>query len=77
MTATREAGFGQNGVRDSGNVNGIRDLIATREAGFGQNRVRDSGHVNGIRDLTATRDPGFAKNSSVILTSFVSTAIRL
>ena len=50
MTATQEAGFAaiyqglkgfsrdsgldRNTVRDSGNVNGIRDLTATKEAGF-------------------------------------------
>ena len=38
------AGFDQNTVRDSGNVNGIRDLIATRPGrGIRQNLSTDAG----------------------------------
>ena len=31
---SRDPGLDRNTVRDSGNVNGIRDLTATKEAGF-------------------------------------------
>ena len=31
---SRDPGFDRNTVRDSGNINGIRDLTATKEAGF-------------------------------------------
>ena len=73
---SRDSGSDRNTVRDSGNVNGIRDLTAIKEAGFAaiyqglegysrdpgsdRNTVRDSVNVNGIRDLTATKEAGFA-----------------
>ena len=73
---SRYSGSDRNTVRDSGNVNGTRDLTAIKEAGFAaiynglegysrdpesdRNTVRDSVNVNGIRDLTATKEIGRA-----------------
>ena len=42
---SRDPGFGQNTVRDSGNakyLDGIRDLTATREAGFAKIWAHDA-----------------------------------
>ena len=77
---SRDSGSDRNTVRDSGNVNGIRDLTAIKEAGFAaiyqglegysrdpgsdRNTVRDSGNVNGIRDLTAIKEAGFCSHLS-------------
>ena len=44
----RRCGIHQNTVRDSENVNGIRELNAAGEEGFDQNTVRDSENGNGI-----------------------------
>ena len=44
----RRCGIRQNTVRDSENVNGIRELNAAGEEGFDQNTVRDSENGNGI-----------------------------
>ena len=44
----RRCGIRQNTVRDSENVNGIRELNAAGEEGFDQNTVRDSENGNEI-----------------------------
>ena len=38
---SRDPSFDQNTVRDSGNINGIRDSTATREAGFTKTRTTE------------------------------------
>ena len=42
---SRDPSFDQNTVRDSGNVNGIRDLTSTREAGFTKTQTREENDI--------------------------------
>ena len=57
-----DAGFDHNTVRDSGNVNGIRDFTATRETGFPQKTGSGSRAMLG-RAMTEFRDAGFSAGS--------------
>ena len=51
---SRDSGFDRKTVRDSGNVNGVRDLTATKEAGF-------AAIYQGLKGYS--RDPEFDRNT--------------
>ena len=51
---SRDSGSDRNTVRDSGNVNGIRDLTAIKEAGFAAIYQGREGF---------SQDPGFDRNT--------------
>ena len=57
-----DPGFDHNTVRDSGNVNGIRDLTATQETGFAKKTGLEKGAILG-RAMTGVRDAGFSTGS--------------
>ena len=52
-----DPGFDRNTVRDSGNVNGKRDLTATQETGFAKKTGLEK------RAMTGVRDAGFSTGS--------------
>ena len=57
-----DPGFDHNTVRDSGNVNGIRDLTATQETGFAKTTGLEKRAILG-RAMTGDRDAGFSTGS--------------
>ena len=54
--------FDHNTVRDSGNVNGIRDLTATQETGFAKKTGLEKRAILGSA-MTGIRDAGFSTGS--------------
>ena len=57
-----DPGFDHNTARDSGNVNGIRDLTATQETGFAKETGLKKRAILG-RAMTRVRDAGFSTGS--------------
>ena len=57
-----DPGFDHNTVRDSGNVNGIRDLTAAQETGFAKKTGLEKRAILG-RAMTGDRDAGFSTGS--------------
>ena len=57
--SSRDPGFDHNTVRDSGNVNGIRDLTAAQETRFAKTTRLGKRAIPG-RAMTEFRDAGFS-----------------
>ena len=53
-----DPGFDRNTVRDSGNVNGIRDLTATQETGFAEKTGLEKRAMTGVRDAGISTGSG-------------------
>ena len=53
-----DPGFDHNTVRDSGNVNGIRDLTATQETGFAEKTGLEKRAMTGVRDAGISTGSG-------------------
>ena len=53
-----DPGFDHNTVRDSGNVNGIRDLTATQETRFAEKTGLEKRAMTGVRDAGISTGSG-------------------